>query len=42
MLEVKPKDYGTSKSVEGKIQDGMKVLMIDDVATTGGFSCKCN
>jgi len=32
----KPKDYGTSKSVEGKIQDGMKVLMIDDVATTGG------
>ena len=32
----KPKDYGTSKSVEGKIQEGMKVLMIDDVATTGG------
>ncbi len=32
----KPKDYGTSKSVEGKIHDGMKVLMIDDVATTGG------
>jgi len=32
----KPKDYGTSKSVEGKINDGMKVVMIDDVATTGG------
>jgi len=32
----KPKDYGTSKSVEGKIHDGMKVIMIDDVATTGG------
>jgi len=32
----KPKDYGTSKSVEGIIHDGMKVLMIDDVATTGG------
>lgn len=32
----KPKDYGTSKSVEGKIHEGMKVLMIDDVATTGG------
>ena len=32
----KPKDYGTSKSVEGKIKEGMKVLMIDDVATTGG------
>ena len=32
----KPKDYGTSKSVEGKIHDGMKVVIIDDVATTGG------
>jgi len=32
----KPKDYGTSKLVEGKIHDGMKVVMIDDVATTGG------
>ncbi len=32
----KPKDYGTSKSVEGKIHNGMKVVMIDDVATTGG------
>ena len=32
----KPKDYGTSKSVEGEIRDGMNVIMIDDVATTGG------
>jgi orotate phosphoribosyltransferase len=32
----KPKDYGTSKTVEGKIHDDMKVVMIDDVATTGG------
>ena len=32
----KPKNYGTSKSVEGKIHQGMKVIMIDDVATTGG------
>jgi len=32
----KPKDYGTSKSVEGKIHDGLKVVMVDDVATTGG------
>ena len=31
-----PKEYGTSKSVEGQIQEGMKVVMIDDVATTGG------
>ena len=32
----KPKDYGTSKAVEGQIHEGMKVVMIDDVATTGG------
>ncbi len=32
----KPKDYGTTKSVEGRIYKGMRVVMIDDVATTGG------
>ena len=32
----KPKDYGTSKLIEGKTHGGMKVIMIDDVATTGG------
>ena len=32
----KPKNYGTSKSVEGKIHENMKAVMIDDVATTGG------
>lgn len=32
----KPKDYGTTKSVEGQIHKEMKVVMIDDVATTGG------
>ena len=32
----KPKDYGTTKSIEGKFSEGMKVVMIDDVATTGG------
>ena len=32
----KPKDYGTSKAVEGKIHEGLKTVMIDDVATTGG------
>ena len=36
----KPKDYGTSKAVEGKISDGMIVVMIDDVATTGGSVVK--
>ena len=32
----KPKDYGTAKLVEGKVTEEMKVVMIDDVATTGG------
>ena len=36
----KPKDYGTTKSIEGHIKTGMKVLMIDDVATTGGSVVK--
>ena len=31
----KPKDHGTTKSLEGKILSGMQVIMIDDVATTG-------
>ena len=32
----KPKNYGTLKMIEGKTHQGMTVLMIDDVATTGG------
>jgi len=32
----RPKDYGTSKLVEGRVTDGMRVVMVDDVATTGG------
>lgn len=35
-VRIKPKDYGTSKSIEGKIWEGLKAVMIDDVATTGG------
>ena len=31
----KPKDHGTSQSIEGVICQDMKLLMIDDVATTG-------
>lgn len=31
----RPKDYGTSKLVEGHFESGKKALMIDDVATTG-------
>jgi orotate phosphoribosyltransferase len=31
----KPKEYGTTKSIEGKTSAGMKVVMVDDVITTG-------
>jgi len=31
----KPKEHGTTKSIEGKISAGMKVVMVDDVVTTG-------
>ncbi len=31
----KPKEHGTTKSIEGKIESGMKVVMVDDVMTTG-------
>lgn len=30
------KDYGTSKLVEGIVKNGDRVLVVDDVATTGG------
>ena len=31
----KPKEHGTTKSIEGKTYAGMKVVMVDDVVTTG-------
>ena len=31
----KAKDYGTTKSIEGKTSSGMQVIIIDDIATTG-------
>ncbi len=30
------KDYGTSKPYEGKLTDGDSVLLVEDIATTGG------
>ncbi len=30
------KDYGTSKPFEGKLTDGDSVLLVEDIATTGG------
>ncbi len=34
-VRTKPKEHGTTKSVEGITHSDMKVLVIDDVATTG-------
>jgi orotate phosphoribosyltransferase len=30
------KDYGTSKQIEGRLEGGARVLLVEDVATTGG------
>lgn len=30
------KDYGTAKQMEGKLERGERVVMVEDVATTGG------
>ncbi len=30
------KDYGTSKMIEGKLEPGDGVLLVEDIATTGG------
>lgn len=32
----KPKEYGTSKQIEGVLQAGEKVVVVEDVVTTGG------
>ncbi|MGI0101403.1 MAG: orotate phosphoribosyltransferase [Nitrosotalea sp.] len=34
-IRQKPKDYGTGSLIEGKIMQGTKVLLVDDVGTTG-------
>lgn len=31
----KPKEYGTGKAIEGKLRKDMRVVLVDDVATTG-------
>jgi orotate phosphoribosyltransferase len=32
----KPKEYGTNKQIEGTLEPGERVLLVEDVVTTGG------
>lgn len=34
-IREKPKEYGTENVIEGKMPEGARVLLVDDVATTG-------
>ncbi len=36
----KPKDHGTTKMVEGDVQKGDRVIIVDDVITTGGSTIR--
>lgn len=35
-VRTKAKDHGTSRMIEGRVYSGMKVLLVDDVSTSGG------
>jgi orotate phosphoribosyltransferase len=34
-IRQKPKDYGTENVIEGRIAEGSRILLVDDVGTTG-------
>ena len=36
LIRNQKKDYGTAKQLEGKLEQGDRVLIVEDVATTGG------
>lgn len=38
MIRKEPKGHGTNRFVEGPVEPGMKVVVVDDVVTTGGSS----
>ncbi len=38
LVRKEPKGHGTQRYVEGPVQPGMKVVIVDDVVTTGGSS----
>lgn len=38
LVRKEPKGHGTQRYIEGPVQPGMKVVVVDDVITTGGSS----
>jgi orotate phosphoribosyltransferase len=40
LVRKEPKGYGTSKQIEGRLQPGERVTIIEDVVTTGGDSLR--
>jgi orotate phosphoribosyltransferase len=39
-VRAKPKDHGMENLIEGKIQAGQKVVVVEDLISTGGSSLK--
>lgn len=40
MVRKEPKDHGTGKQVEGPVQPGQHVVIVEDVITSGGSAIK--
>ncbi|AEF97166.1 orotate phosphoribosyltransferase [Methanotorris igneus] len=40
IIRKKPKDYGTKNKIEGELNKGDKVVVVEDVTTTGGSVIK--
>lgn len=40
LVRKEPKGYGTSKQIEGRLEPGERVTVIEDVVTTGGDSLR--
>jgi len=40
LVRKEPKGYGTSKQIEGRLEPGERITVIEDVVTTGGDSLR--
>jgi orotate phosphoribosyltransferase len=40
IVRKEPKGHGTASQIEGPLQEGMRVVLIEDVTTTGGSAIK--